>query len=169
MPFKFFTIPVYDPQTVTDESNAFLSTRRVVTVERQFVADGANSLWSICVSYMDGEGRPEADKRAKKIDYREVLPAAEFAAFSKLRQLRKELAEQEGVQVYAVFTNDQLAKMVSQRVMSLADLKRIDGVGQARLEKYGEAFIRVLRQEIPALPTDASETEAPHEANGHLS
>ena len=41
MKLQFFTIPVHDPQAVTDEMNAFLAGRRVVTVEHQFVADGA--------------------------------------------------------------------------------------------------------------------------------
>jgi superfamily II DNA helicase RecQ len=77
----------------------------------------------------------------------------EFAIFSQLRQLRKELAEQEGIPVYAVFTNDHLADMVRQRIVSLAGLKGIDGIGQARLEKYGEAFLRILKRDIPGLST----------------
>ena len=100
MKLQFFTIPVNDPQVATKEINAFLAAHRVVTVERQFVANGANSLWSVCVSYIEGDGRPGPEKRQKRVDYREVLPAEEFAIFSKLRQLRKELAEQEGVPVY---------------------------------------------------------------------
>ena len=50
MKLRFFTIPVHDPQAVTDEMNAFLAGHRVVTVERQFVANGTNNLWSVCVS-----------------------------------------------------------------------------------------------------------------------
>jgi superfamily II DNA helicase RecQ len=169
MKLQFFTIPVSDPTAAMDELNAFLAVHRVVTVERQFVADGANSLWSVCVSYVEGEGRPSPEKRQKRVDYREMLPAEEFAVFSKLRQLRKELAEQEGIPVYAVFTNDHLAAMVRQRVMSLAGLNRIDGVGKARLEKYGDAFLHLLKRDIPALSPEPSATEEPHEANGHLS
>ena len=168
MKLQFFTIPVHDPQAVTDEINAFLAAHRVVTVERQFVADGANSLWSVCVSYLDGEGRPSPEKHQKRVDYREVLLAEEFTIFSKLRQLRKDLAEHEGVPVYAVFTNDHLADMVRQRVTSLESLKGIDGVGQARIEKYGEAFLRLLKQEIPTVLRGSSAPGEAHEANGHF-
>jgi hypothetical protein len=45
MKMQFFTIPIRDPQRATDELNAFLSRHRVVHTERQFVADGANSVW----------------------------------------------------------------------------------------------------------------------------
>jgi len=168
MKLQFFTIPVHDPQTATEDMNAFLAAHRVVTVERQFVADGANSLWSVCVSYLDGEGRPNPEKRHKRVDYREVLPAEDFAIFSKLRQLRKGLAEQEGVPVYAVFTNDHLADMVRQRVTSLEGLKSLGGVGQARIEKYGEAFLHLLKQDISALLHRPPTPGEPHEANGHF-
>jgi superfamily II DNA helicase RecQ len=112
---------------------------------------------------VEGEGRPRPEKRQKRVDYREVLPAEEFAIFSNLRHLRKELAEQEGVPVYALFSNDQLAAMVRQRVISLEGLHAIEGVGKARLEKYGEAFIRILKRDIPALSPGSSATEEPHD------
>jgi superfamily II DNA helicase RecQ len=160
MHMRFFTIPIRDPQGAADELNAFLTAHRIVHTERQFVADGANSLWSICVSYIDsGDGRPTPDKRARKIDYRESLSETEFAVFAKLRALRKELADQEGVPVYALFTNEQLADMVRRGVSSLEDFKSLDGVGKARVGKYGEAFLRILKQSSTALATHAAESD----------
>lgn len=58
MKMQFFSIPVLDSASASDALNAFLTTHRVVQVERQFVVDGANSLWSVCVSYIDSESRP---------------------------------------------------------------------------------------------------------------
>jgi superfamily II DNA helicase RecQ len=164
MKMQFFTIPIRDPEPTTDDMNAFLASHRVVHTERQFVADGANSVWSICVSYVEGEGRPAADKRNKKVDYREVLSEAEFSLFAKLRTLRKELAEHEGVPVYALFTNEQLADMVRQRVDALPGLASIDGVGKARVDKYGAAFVRLLEEHIPALLNGAAEAQS-HETD----
>jgi superfamily II DNA helicase RecQ len=34
--------------------------------------------------------------------------------------------------------------MVQKKAASLAELKEIEGVGDARLEKYGEALLRIL-------------------------
>jgi superfamily II DNA helicase RecQ len=70
-------------------------------------------------------------------DYREVLNAAEYALFDKLRNLRKELAEKSGIPVYAVFTNDQLAAMVKKPPKTAKDLLAIAGIGETRVKQYG--------------------------------
>jgi superfamily II DNA helicase RecQ len=59
------------------------------------------------------------------------------------------LAESEGIPVYAICTNDQLAEMAKQRIKSVEDLRRIPGIGEAKAEKYGEHFVRMLQQESP--------------------
>ncbi len=166
MKMQFFSIPVLDPESASHALNGFLAAHHVVQVDRQFVADGANSLWSVCVSYLDGEGRPEPEKRQKRADYREILPEMEFAVFDKLRTLRKELADAEGLPAYALFTNKQLADMVRRRIVSLAGLKSLDGVGEGRVDKYGKAFLRILKQQIPALGNGAAVSED-HETNRH--
>ena len=51
------------------------------------------------------------------------------------------IAKDEAVPVYMVFTNEQLAQMVRRRP-SKADLDKIAGVGEARIQKYGDAFWR---------------------------
>ena len=166
MKMQFFTIPIRDPQRATDELNAFLASHRVVHTERQFVVDGQNSVWSICVSYVEGEGRPAPEKR-RKVDYREILPDDEFAVFVKLRALRKELADREGVPAYALFTNEQLADMIRRRASSLEGLKGIDGIGLARIEKYGEAFLGILKGHVETLKRATSKAQE-HETNSDL-
>ena len=52
------------------------------------------------------------------IDYRQILSEEDFAVFAKLRDLRKKLAENTGVPVYAVFTNEQLAQIVLKKCNS---------------------------------------------------
>ena len=48
--------------------------------------------------------------------------------------------------MYAVCTNEQLAEMAKARAATLADLKKIDGFGDAKAEKYGEAFLAAIRE-----------------------
>ena len=43
-------------------------------------------------------------------DYKQVLKPEEFEVFSRLREWRKGVAEKEGVPVYVVFSNEQLAE-----------------------------------------------------------
>jgi ATP-dependent DNA helicase RecQ len=51
------------------------------------------------------------------------------------------------VPVYTIFTNEQLAQMVQAKAQHRADLERIAGVGDARIEKYGPRFLEVLRRD----------------------
>lgn len=151
MAFKFVAVPIRDPGAAESELNAFLRGHRVLSVERRFVEAGPNSCWAVCVDYLEPAGAipPLGERPAGgrgRVDYREILPADEFAVFARLRQWRKEVAQQEAVPVYAVFTNEQLARMVRDRAGSRADLEAIAGVGDARIEKYGARVLEVLKQ-----------------------
>jgi superfamily II DNA helicase RecQ len=166
MQLKAFMIPVHDGGAATEEVNAFLRSNRILSVDRHFVQDGANSVWAICVSYLGEANRAQtASAKRSKVDYREVLSEADFAVFAKLRDLRKELAEREAIPAYALFTNEQLAAMVQKRVRNGAALKEIEGVGEARATKYGAAFLQVLCAE-EAPPLNGSGGDA-HEAKRH--
>ena len=119
MQLRFFAIPATDPAAAEAALNRVLAAGRVVSLERQFVADGAASFWALCVTLAPGPGElPAALKGGggRRLDYREVLDEADFAVFARLRMLRKEVAEAEAVPPYAVFTNEQLAAMVTGRV-----------------------------------------------------
>jgi superfamily II DNA helicase RecQ len=143
MKYQFFTIPVQGSHAAAAELNQFLAEKRVIAVEREFIADGCNSAWSFCICYDDTGDHPTPSKTAK-VDYKEILSAEDFAVFAKLRLLRKQLAEQEGVPAYALFTNQQLADMVVNRVTTLAALRKLPGVGESRVEKYGRVFLEML-------------------------
>jgi superfamily II DNA helicase RecQ len=149
MQLKFFRIPAGDPACFAEELNAFLRGHRILAVQRELVADSGGAWWAICVEYLvtaaAGSGTAANGTGKGKIDYRERLSAEDFAVFSALRELRKELAERDGVPVYAVFTNEQIAEMVTTKVGSLAALRGIGGVGDSRIEKYGERFVAGLQ------------------------
>lgn len=146
MQVDFFTIPVQAGTEAAEELNRLLSSSRILTVDRQFVADGASSFWSICVVSQTGPLRTGKGAPGKKgaVDYREVLSAEDFAVYARLRELRKELAQREAVPPYAVFTNEQLAAIVQGRVTSVTALKEIEGVGDARVDKYGMSVVTLM-------------------------
>ena len=114
MQLRFFTIPLLGGESAADELNRFLSANRILAVDRQLGQQAGSSVWALCVSYEPagegraGEARSIGGKRGK-VDYREVLNEADFARYARLRKLRKEIADSEGVPVYAVFTIEQLA------------------------------------------------------------
>ena len=131
------------------ELNSFLSRHRIVTIERRFVDCGLDSFWALCVDYLHGEPTAGASHGApgradRKVDYKEVLNPEQFEIFAKLRDLRKQLAEQEAVPVYAVFTNEQLAEMVRQNVRDLSGLRKIPGIGEAKVGKFAAPFLALI-------------------------
>ena len=67
-------------------------------------------------------------------------------------------AETEAVPIYTIFSNAQLAEMVKRRVQTAADLGRIEGIGKARLEKYGARLLAILSDLAPAKETGETGT-----------
>ena len=64
--------------------------------------------------------------------------------FETLRKLRYEISKEEEVPAYVIFSDAALRQMETERPMSEQELLAIDGVGKAKLEKYGDAFIKAI-------------------------
>ena len=66
--------------------------------------------------------------------------------FDALRTRRRELAQEAGVPPYVIFHDSVLREMAATRPASLSALGRLTGVGQRKLDAYGEPFLRVIRE-----------------------
>jgi len=66
--------------------------------------------------------------------------------FDALRALRRDLAKEAGMPPYVIFHDATLREMATRRPATLADLGAITGVGTRKLEAYGDAFLRVIRE-----------------------
>ena len=146
MQYKFFVIPIKSNDDAAEEMNRFLRAHRILAVEKRFMEGGENPCWSFCVEYLEGATAAAPAKGGPKVDYKEILNEADFSLFSRLRDMRKSIAEKEVVPAYAIFTNEQLAQMVQSRVATKAALGAIAGVGDARIAKYGESFLNLLKE-----------------------
>jgi ATP-dependent DNA helicase RecQ len=90
-----------------------------------------------------GSGRSGGSSAAARA-LSEALPAEADALFERLRHLRKELADARGVPAYIVFNDKVLLEMALRRPASPEALLEIPGVGPAKLERYGEAFLQAV-------------------------
>jgi ATP-dependent DNA helicase RecQ len=77
-----------------------------------------------------------------------IVPVSDDAAtgeetelFDRLRALRKRLADERKVPAYVVFSDRTLQAMAAQRPCTADGLLEIHGVGQKKLEEYGDAFL----------------------------
>ncbi len=151
MPYKIFQVPSYGCTDTEQALNDFLGSHRILCVAREFVNAGTNSFWTFCVDYMDqgsgGKGNASG-RRRNRIDYQEVLEPDEFALFARLRDLRKDLSESEGIPVYAVFTNEQLAQVVQKRVTSKESLHAISRPPETQPQKSETVSSQVVRSGI---------------------
>lgn len=141
MSFQVFQFPLPGPGDLGD-LNRFLAAHRVVAVKQHLVATPEGGLLVFVVETVAGAPASEIPRR--KIDYKAELTPDQFAVFSRLRDARKTIAAVEGVPVYTVFSNEQLAEMVRRPVSTLADLEAIEGIGKARLEKHGARLLELL-------------------------
>ena len=144
MPIQFFSIRALgDNESEQSALNVFLNQRRVSSIHKELVVDGANSFWAIAVEYLNGSPMTNSSvpNRKSQVDYKELLSPEDFAVYSKLRETRKQIAEREGVPVYTIFTNQQLADMATNGVSSQTQMAKIKGVGKSRIEKYATEFL----------------------------
>ena len=71
--------------------------------------------------------------------------SVDTALFEKLRELRRKLAAERNVPPYVIFGDVTLRQMAAHFPQSRKSLSHISGVGAAKLERWGEAFLEVIR------------------------
>ena len=70
--------------------------------------------------------------------------ASDNALFEKLRSLRSEIAKEEKVPAFVIFSDATLRQLETERPTNEEEFLKIDGVGKVKLEKYGDAFINAI-------------------------
>ena len=145
--YASFLLPLHADSGEQDELNRFLRGRRVVQTRKELVATEGASCWAILVEYLDSPEKNSGEQQKGKVDYKEILNAADFSLFSKLRETRKKLAEENGLPVYAVCTNEQLAEIAKRKPKSLAECMQIEGIGQGKADKFVPALLECINNE----------------------
>jgi len=72
------------------------------------------------------------------------LDGADLELFEALRAKRMEIARDQGVPPYVVFPDTTLIAMATERPMDEDEMLGISGIGQSKLERYGDAFLEVI-------------------------
>ena len=73
-----------------------------------------------------------------------LLSNEQEVLFEKLRQLRMEIAKEEKVPPYIVFSDKTLVHMCQVRPENKAQMLKVSGVGEFKYQKYGESFLEVI-------------------------
>lgn len=88
------------------------------------------------------EEQPPAKTKQK------IYPEVDQSLFAQLKELRTQLATEEHVPAYIIFTDAALRDMCAKLPVSENQFLAVSGVGRAKLEKYGARFTALIRQYI---------------------
>lgn len=86
------------------------------------------------------EERPAARRQAPT-----ELEGGQAELFQRLRALRARTARRQGVPAYVVFSDRTLRELAAAQPRSMAELRGISGIGEAKAGRYGQAFLREIR------------------------
>ncbi|WP_300614695.1 DNA helicase RecQ [Dokdonella sp.] len=120
----------YGTLRLTEASRAVLRGERSIRLRRQ----------------ADRAGRRANRQAARGERSRALLDIAPHEAprWNALRELRARLAKEQGVPAYVIFHDATLLAMLRERPQTLRALGEIGGVGERKLERYGDAFLAEL-------------------------
>jgi ATP-dependent DNA helicase RecQ len=76
----------------------------------------------------------------------------DVALWEALRERRRELAEEQGVPPYVIFHDRTLQEMCTILPQNLVQFGRITGVGERKLDKYGDTFLAVINEHLQESP-----------------
>jgi superfamily II DNA helicase RecQ len=142
MLIKIFTIPIPGGEAINDDLNALLRSKKVLEVESQIVSSAHGAHWCFCVKYLD---EPAGER--KKVDYREVLAPPVFQRFERMRELRRQIAQEEAAPAYTVFTDEEMAALAKMERLTPEAMNSVKGIGKNKIEKYGARFIQLMQGE----------------------
>jgi ATP-dependent DNA helicase RecQ len=73
------------------------------------------------------------------------LRTCDESLYNALRELRRKLADEQGVPAYVIFHDKTLHEMARLRPQKLDDMRYINGVGEQKLQRYGQAFLDEIK------------------------
>ena len=114
----------------------------------------------VLVKITDEDKLPERTTKAKKTSKgMESLTSAGFKLFDKLRELRLEIAREEGMPPYIIFSDKTLIDMAAKVPVSKSEMLAVSGVGENKYVKYGERFLELIEKIIEDYPDLIKATE----------
>jgi len=127
-----YDLASYGRWTVTDRGRAILKGAETVELRREAMSGKTASGGS-------------AKKSASSIPARQLDPS-DRALFEALKAERMRLAKAEGVPAFVILGDRSLLDMVHLKPEARDQMMMVHGIGQAKLDKYGDVFLSVIRQ-----------------------
>jgi ATP-dependent DNA helicase RecQ len=96
-------------------------------------------------------------KKSRATKSKVNLEVADAPLFEALRALRKTLADENSVPPFVIFHDRTLLEMVAEQPQTLSEMAEISGVGEQKLERFGEIFLSAIETHQATLTQRAPE------------
>ena len=102
---------------------------------------------SVFVKITDEDKQPEKTaKTKKKAKSVETLTSSGYKLFERLKKLRLEIAREESMPPYIIFSDKTLIDMAAKKPSSKPEMLDVSGVGENKFAKYGERFLEAIEE-----------------------
>ena len=106
-----------------------------------------NPAASVSIKITDEDKQPEkAAKTKKKARSVETLTSSGYKLFERLKKLRLEIAREESMPPYIIFSDKTLIDMAAKKPSSKPEMLDVSGVGENKFAKYGERFLEAIEE-----------------------
>ena len=147
MKLKVLTVTM-DPATGTfdgSEVETFSAANRVERVFEHFFEHEGEPKWALLLTYRDLDPRrAQPESTSKRRDWRSMLIDDERKLFDLIRRWRNDKAKADGRPPYVLLTNKQIYDVVRRRPKTTAELREVEGVGEARIDSFGAELLAML-------------------------
>ena len=137
----------FDDEALRD----FIKDKEILSIRDHFFTRDESPYLTLVVTYNplrpEAEEKTGADRKEDREKWRTILEEADWPLFNTLRDWRNNLAREEGMPPYVICTNRQLAQIAHRRPESLNKLSAIEGMGKAKLNRYGAAMLQIVGSE----------------------
>ena len=145
---KIFTVPLESEEALDRERklNDFLVATNVKRVFASLANQPAGPMWSVLFFYEDGAQETSKTSASPDVTMDPCAPLTreQVKSIVALKRWRADQAALEGVPLYMVAQNKWLEEMVRMPVRTLDDLKKLRGLGDWRVQKYGAKILEIV-------------------------
>ncbi|MBI5630563.1 MAG: HRDC domain-containing protein [Elusimicrobia bacterium] len=146
MKLKVFTLRLNSGTGRFDESglDEFQLGKDVIEATEHFIVHERAPTLILVVRYREVAENLRASSEAPRKDWRGELDPAGQRIYDEMRLWRGRTAKREGMPPYLILNNRELAELAMKRPVSLAQLREINGIGEAKSQRWGEEMLAVL-------------------------
>ncbi len=150
MQLKVFTLQFDSLQGGFNDEvvRSFMQDKEVISIKDYFFVRHEVPYLTVVLQYTATYSRLDSGGSrfsGKQEDWRKMLGEADLGLFDRLRNWRLKRSQKEGVPPYILFSNAQLVNIVKSRPQTPSDLGKLDGIGQAKVERYGSDILEITK------------------------